>query len=57
MAKRIGLSLGFTLIEMAIVLVVVGLIVSGGIIAVAPVLQGAKVSETGGRLDRLVDRI
>ena len=38
MVKRIGVTLGFTLIEMAIVLVVVGLLLSGGLTAVAPVL-------------------
>ncbi|MBL8642502.1 MAG: prepilin-type N-terminal cleavage/methylation domain-containing protein [Rhodospirillaceae bacterium] len=37
---------GFTLIEIAIVLVVIGLIVSGGLLAVSPVLQSAKITET-----------
>lgn len=37
---------GFTLIEIALVLVVVGLLVSGGLLAVSPVIQSAKVSET-----------
>jgi prepilin-type N-terminal cleavage/methylation domain-containing protein len=37
---------GFTLIEIAIVLVVIGLIVSGGLLAVSPVIQSAKISET-----------
>ncbi len=44
---------GFTLIEMAIVLVVIGLVVGGGITAVGPIIQGAKVSETRSRLDAL----
>ena len=37
---------GFTLIEIAIVLVVIGLIVSGGLLAVSPVIQSAKINET-----------
>lgn len=37
---------GFTLIEIAIVLVVIGLIVSGGLVAISPVLQSAKTNET-----------
>jgi prepilin-type N-terminal cleavage/methylation domain-containing protein len=37
---------GFTLIEIAIVLVVIGLITSGGLLAVSPVIQSAKISET-----------
>jgi prepilin-type N-terminal cleavage/methylation domain-containing protein len=53
MLKRIGLTLGFTLIEMAIVLVVIGLILSGGLMAVGPALQSSKVSETVNRMDRI----
>lgn len=37
---------GFTLIEIAIVLVVIGLLISGGLLAVGPVIQSAKISET-----------
>jgi len=37
---------GFTLIEIAIVLVVIGLITSGGLLAISPVIQSAKISET-----------
>jgi len=37
---------GFTLIEIAIVLVVIGLIVSGGLLAISPILQSAKINET-----------
>ncbi|MGE4062450.1 MAG: type II secretion system protein [Rhodospirillaceae bacterium] len=48
---------GFTLIEMAIVLVVIGLVVSGGLFAVTPIIQNAKVSETRARLDRLEDAL
>jgi len=44
---------GFTLIEMAIVLVVIGLVFSGGLLAVAPVLQSSKGNETNAKLDRL----
>lgn len=48
---------GFTLIEIAIVLVVVGLILSGGLMAVKPVLQNARTSETNSKLDRIEDAI
>lgn len=44
---------GFTLIEMAIVLVVIGLVFSGGLVAVAPVLQSSKGNETLAKLDRI----
>jgi len=44
---------GFTLIEMAIVVVIIGLLLSGGLLAVSPVLQSSKVSETNARLERL----
>jgi len=53
MIKRAGLSLGFTLIEMAIVLVVIGLILSGGIVAVTPIIENTKITETNGKLDRV----
>ncbi len=42
---------GFTLIEMAIVLVVIGLILSGGLMALTPVLKSTKTTETNARLD------
>ena len=44
---------GFSLIEISIVLVVIGLIISGGLLAVAPVIQGGKVNESKGKLDRI----
>jgi prepilin-type N-terminal cleavage/methylation domain-containing protein len=44
---------GFTLIEMAIVLVVIGLVVGGGLAAVGPVIQSTKVTETRAKLDTL----
>jgi prepilin-type N-terminal cleavage/methylation domain-containing protein len=47
------LQRGFTLIEIAIVMVVVGLLLSGSLLALAPVLQGSKLSETNGKLDRI----
>lgn len=50
--KRRG-ARGFTLIEMAIVLVVIGLVFSGGLLAVAPVLQNSKESATNGKMDRI----
>jgi prepilin-type N-terminal cleavage/methylation domain-containing protein len=48
-----AMARGFTLIEMAIVLVVIGLILSGGLMAVTPVLQSSRVTETNGKLDRI----
>lgn len=44
---------GFTLLEMAIVLVVVGLIISGGLFAVTPIIDGARVTQTEQRLDTI----
>ncbi len=37
---------GFTLIEIAIVLVVIGLLLSGGLLAVSPIVQSAQTNET-----------
>lgn len=51
--KRLALTLGFTLIEMAIVLVVIGLIVSGGLVAIGPVVENANVNQTNQKLDRV----
>jgi prepilin-type N-terminal cleavage/methylation domain-containing protein len=53
MTLRAALARGFTLIEMAIVIVVIGLVLSGGLVAVAPVLQSSKISETNEKLDRI----
>lgn len=53
MSFRHAMARGFTLIEMAIVLVVVGLILSGGILAVGPILDNTKTSETQSRLDTI----
>lgn len=52
-AKRLVQTLGFTLIEMAIVLVVIGLIVSGGLVAIGPVVENANVNQTNQKLDRV----
>ncbi|MCB2108800.1 MAG: prepilin-type N-terminal cleavage/methylation domain-containing protein [Rhodobacteraceae bacterium] len=46
-------QLGFTLIEIAIVLVVIGLLVSGGLVAISPVLQSAKISESKSKIARV----
>ncbi len=48
---------GFTLIEIAIVLVVIGLLLSGGLLAVGPVIQRAQITETQDKLDRIEDAI
>jgi prepilin-type N-terminal cleavage/methylation domain-containing protein len=53
MTIRAALARGFTLIEMAIVMVVIGLVLSGALVAVAPVVQNTKISETNERLDRI----
>ncbi len=44
---------GFSLIEIAIVLVVVGLLISGGLVGLAPVLQSNRVSQTNAQMDRI----
>ena len=53
MAERWSAERGFTLIEMAIVMVVIGLLLSGGILALAPVVQNSKTTDTNSRLDRV----
>ena len=47
----------FTLIEMSIVLVVIGLIISGGIVALGPIAQRGQIAETEGKLDRIEDAL
>jgi prepilin-type N-terminal cleavage/methylation domain-containing protein len=44
---------GFTLIEVAIVLVVVGLVISGGLLALSPLLQSSRTSQTNQLMDRI----
>src|SRR5262245_59637586 len=46
-------ALGFTLVEIAVVLVVIGLIVSGGLLGLSPVLQNNKVTQTNGQMDKI----
>lgn len=46
-----ALNKGFTLIEMAIVIVVIGLVVGGGISIVAPIANGARVTATSENMD------
>jgi prepilin-type N-terminal cleavage/methylation domain-containing protein len=48
---------GFTLIEMAIVLAIVGLLLGSGLLAVAPVLENAKRKATIERMDRIEDAL
>jgi prepilin-type N-terminal cleavage/methylation domain-containing protein len=57
MAGRMAAMRGFSLVEMAIVLVVIGLVLSGGLLAIAPVIQNTKVADTEARLDRLEQAI
>lgn len=44
---------GFTLIEMAIVLVVIGLVIGGTVTATAPLLANSKAQETRGQIERI----
>lgn len=44
---------GFTLIEVAIVLVVIGLLISGGLVAIAPVLENGRRTETENTLTKV----
>lgn len=46
-----AMTRGFTLIEMAIVLVVIGLLLSGGLLSVAPILESSRVKDTKSKLD------
>jgi prepilin-type N-terminal cleavage/methylation domain-containing protein len=44
---------GFTLIEMAIVVAIIGLIVGGGVIAIGPITLQAKTNQTNTALDQI----
>jgi len=44
---------GFTLIEMAMVMIVVGLMVGGGLFALGPVVDKARVNQTNATLDQV----
>ncbi len=44
---------GFTLIEMAMVIVIMGLIVGGGVLAIGPVLQQAYITQTNVAMDQI----
>lgn len=48
---------GFTLIEISIVLVVIGLLISGGLVALAPVLENAKRTETENTMTKIEDAL
>lgn len=50
---RRRLAAGFTLIEIAIVMVVIGLLLSGGLLAFAPNIEKARISRTNASLDRI----
>lgn len=47
------IAAGFTLIEMAIVIVVIGLLLSGGLLAVSPIIQQSKITETRAKMTRV----
>jgi prepilin-type N-terminal cleavage/methylation domain-containing protein len=53
MVRRIGRSPGFTLIEMGIVLVVIGLVTAGGASAIGPIVENSKIAQTNQKLDRI----
>ncbi len=44
---------GFTLIEMSLVMVIVGLMVGGGLLALAPVIDKTRVNQTNATLDQV----
>jgi prepilin-type N-terminal cleavage/methylation domain-containing protein len=44
---------GFSLVEIAIVLVVIGLIISGGLLGLSPVLQANKLTQTNAQMDKI----
>ena len=44
---------GFTLIEMAFVVAIIGLMVGGGVIAIGPILQQAKTNQTNAAMDQI----
>ena len=44
---------GFTLIEMSFVIILIGLIVSGGLFAFTPMLQKARINQTNASLDQV----
>ncbi len=48
---------GFTLIEISIVLVVIGLLLSGGLVALAPILENAKRTQTENTLTKIEDAL
>lgn len=44
---------GFTLIEMALVVAIIGLVVGGGLFAIGPVLLQAKINQTNANMDQV----
>jgi prepilin-type N-terminal cleavage/methylation domain-containing protein len=48
---------GFTMIELAIVLAVIGLLMGSGLLAIAPILENAKRKATNERLSRIEDAL
>jgi len=48
---------GFTLIEISIVMVVIGLLLSGGLLAFAPNIQNAKIARTNANMDRVEEAL
>lgn len=54
---KLSRTQGFTLIEISIVLVVIGLLLSGGLVALAPVLENAKRTETENTITKIEDAL
>lgn len=48
-----AMTRGFTLIEMAIVLVVIGIMLSGGLVAIRPIIDNTKNTDTRARMERI----
>lgn len=55
--KRAVARAGFTLIEMAIVLVIIGLIVGAGVTTIVPILQSSKVNDATAKLNKIADAL
>ncbi len=53
MPKRWARIAGFTLIEIAVVLVVVGLLLSGAMYGIKPVIDSSRTATTNGKLERI----
>jgi len=53
MSRLTRATAGFSLIEIAIVLAVIGILLSGGLLAISPIVQQSKITETKARIARV----